>query len=149
MHPFPYDLIIIELGGNVTLSTYVALFAAKILITPVLPDLLSYLSLRSLFSFLDKTSKSYKYSFDMIWVLINKINNHRPLDRENKQALEKFYGRFLMPVEVREDSKFSQANREQVPVTTLDPDSTATRDIKKVASFLETIIFQPKSPKPT
>jgi len=29
------------------------------------------------------TCKNYKYSFDVIWVLINKINNHRPLDREN------------------------------------------------------------------
>jgi len=147
MYPFPYDLVIIDLGANLTLSTYVALFAAKILITPVLPDLLSYLSLRSLFTFLDKTCKNYKYSFDVIWVLINKINHHRPLDRENKKALEKFYGRFLMPVEVREDPRFSQANREQVPVTTYAPDSPAARDIRKVASFLETMIFRPKSPK--
>jgi chromosome partitioning protein len=148
MHPFPYDLVIIDLGANLTLSTYVALFAARVLITPALPDLLSYLSLKSLFTFLDKTCKNYKYSFDMIWVLMNRVNSHRPSDRENRKALEKFYGRFLMPVMVREDLKFSEAAREQVPVTVHAPQSTAARDIGKVADFLERTIFHPPTPNP-
>jgi chromosome partitioning protein len=147
-HPFPYDLVIIDLGANLTLSTYVALFAAKILITPVLPDLLSYFSLKSLFTFLDKTCKNYKYSFDMIWVLMNRVNTHRSLDRENKKALEKFYGRFLMPVMVRDDLKFSEAAREQVPVTVYAPQSTGARDIIRVANFLETAILNSPSPHP-
>lgn len=149
MYPFRYDMVIIDLGANLSLSTYVALFAAKILIIPVLPDILSYLSLKTLFTFLDKTCKNYKYSFDMIWVLMNRVNSHRPLDRENKKALEKYYGRFLMPVVVREDLKFSEAAREQVPVIMYAPQSAAARDIKKVAQFLETIIFRIKSPKPS
>lgn len=149
IYPFPYDLVIIDLGANLTLSTYVALFAAKILIIPVLPDLLSYLSLKSLFTFLDKTCKNYKYSFDMIWVLMNRMNNHRPLDRENMRALEKYYAKFLMPVMVREDLKFSEAAKERIPVTSYAPHSIAARDMKKVADFLEPIIFQPQSPKPS
>jgi chromosome partitioning protein len=147
MHPFPYDMVIIDLGANLSLSTYVSLFAAKILIIPVLPDLLSYLSLKSLFTFLDKTCKHYKYSFDMIWVLMNRLNSHRLLDRENRKALEKYYKRFLMPVVVREDLKFSEAAREQVPITTYAPQSTGARDVRRVAQFLETIISQSKSPK--
>jgi chromosome partitioning protein len=149
MHPFPYDMVIIDLGANLSLCTYVALFAAKILIIPVLPDLLSYLSLKSLFTFLDKNCKYYKYFFDMIWVLMNRVNSHRPLDRENKKALENYYKRFLMPVVVREDLKFSEAARKQVPITTYAPQSTAARDMKKVAQFLETNIFQSKSAKPS
>jgi chromosome partitioning protein len=148
MHPFPYDLVIIDLGANLTLLTYVALFAAKILVVPVLPDLFSYLSLKSLFAFLDKTCKNYKYNFDMIWILMNKLNNHRLFDRENRDALKKYYGKFLMPVMIREDSKFSQATRDQVPITSFAPQSIATRDIKKVAEFLETVIFKPKSDNP-
>jgi len=147
MHPFPYDMVLIDLGSNVNQCTYAGLFAAEIIITPALPDPLSYLSLKSLFGFLDRTCKHYKHSFKMIWVLINKINNHRPLDRENKKALEQFYGRYLMPVVVRDDPQFPQANREQVPVTGFAPDSAAARDMRKVAAFLETIICQSKSPK--
>ncbi len=147
MYPFPYDMVIIDMGANLSLSTYVGLFAAKILIIPVLPDLLSYLSLKSLFTFLDKTCKNYKYSFDMIWILMNRVNSHRPLDRENKKALEKYYGRFLMPLVVREDLRFCEAARDRVPITMYAPQSTAARDMKKVAQFLETIICRFKSPK--
>ena len=147
MHPFRYDTVIIDLGANLSLITYVGLFAAKILIIPVLPDILSYLSLKSLFAFLDKTCKNYKYFFDVIWVLMNRVNSHRPLDRENRKALEKYYKKFLMPVVVREDLKFSEAAGKQVPISAYAPQSTAARDMKKLAQFLETIIFQPKSPK--
>jgi len=146
--PFPYELVLIDSGANLSLCTYVALFAARILIIPVLPDLLSYLSLKSLFAFLDKTCKYYNYSFDMIWILMNRINNHRPFDRENKKALERFYGRFLIPEMVREDLKFFEAAREQVPIAIYAPQSIAARDMRKVANFLEKVIFQSKSPKP-
>jgi chromosome partitioning protein len=149
MRPFPYDVVIIDLGASLSLSTYVALFAAKILIIPVLPDFLSYLSLKSLFTFLDKTCKYYKFSFDMIWILMNRINSHRPLDRENRKALEKYYKRFLMPVVVREDVRFSEAARERVPISTFAPESTGARDMTKVAQFLETILSRSKSPKPS
>jgi chromosome partitioning protein len=140
MTPFPYDVVIIDLGASLSLSTYVALFAAKILIIPVLPDLLSYLSLKSLFTFLDKTCKYYKFAFDMIWILMNRVNSHRPLDRENKKALEKYYKRFLMPVVVREDLRFSEAAREGTVISAYAPESTGARDMKKVAQFLETVI---------
>jgi len=140
MNPFPYDVVIIDLGASLSLSTYVALFAAKVLIIPVLPDLLSYLSLKSLFTFLDKTCKYYKFSFDMIWVLMNRVNGHRPLDRENRKALEKHYKRFLMPVVVREDMRFSEAARERMVISAYAPESIGARDIKKVAQFLERVI---------
>ena len=149
MHPFPYDVVIIDLGASLSLSTYVALFAAKTLIIPVLPDLLSYLSLKSLFAFLDKTCKYYKFSFDMIWILMNRMNSHRPLDRENKKALEKYYKRFLMPVVVREDVRFSEAARERVAINAYAPESTGARDMTKVAQFLETMISQSKFSKPS
>ena len=136
MNPFPYDVVVIDLGASLSLSTYVALFAARILIIPVLPDLLSYLSLKSLFTFLDKTCKYYKFVFDMIWVLMNRVNSHRPLDRENKKALEKYYKRFLMPVAVREDLKFSEAARERMVINSYAPESTGARDMERVAQFL-------------
>jgi chromosome partitioning protein len=142
MVPFPYDLVIIDVGASLNLVTYNALFAARTLIIPALPDLFSYLSLKNLFSFLEKTCQDFKYNFKMIWILLNKLNNHRPLDRENRDALMKYYQNFLMPVMVREDLKFSQAARHQMPVTSFDPQSTATRDLKKVVHFLEKILSQ-------
>jgi len=146
MYPFPYDVVIMDVGASLNLITYNALFAAQILLIPVLPDLFSYLSLKNLFTYLEKTCKDFRYNFRMVWILLNKLNNHRPFDRENRDALKKYYHKFLMPVMVREDSIFSQAIKQQVPVTTLAPQSTAARDLRKVADFLETILSQSTTP---
>jgi len=145
MHPFPYDLVIIDVGASLSLLTYNALFAAQILIIPVLPDLFSYLSLKNLFTYLEKTCKDFKYNFKMIWILLNKLNNHRPLDRENREALQKYYQKFLMPVMIREDVKFTQATKHQTPVSTFAPHSTAARDLKKVTQFLEKLLSQSRT----
>jgi chromosome partitioning protein len=135
--PFPYDLVLLDVGGNLNLITYNALMAADALVIPVLPDLFSYLSLKTLFAFLKKTADQYQVALQMIWVLINKINNHRPLDRENRDALRKYYGKFLMPEMVREDPKLVQALRRQEPITRYAPESIAARDLKKVARFIQ------------
>jgi chromosome partitioning protein len=148
MVPFPYDWVLIDVGASLNLITYNALFAAKTLIIPVLPDVFSYLSLKTLFTFLEKTSRDFRYDFKMIWVLMNKLNNHRPSDRENREALLKYYQKFLMPVMVREDPKFSQAIREQIPVTTYAPHSIAARDLKAVVRFLESIFPQSINQRP-
>lgn len=147
MSPFPFDLVIIDVGASLSLVTYNAFFAAQILIIPVLPDLFSYLSLKSLFSYLEKTCKDFRYSFKMVWVLLNKLNSHRSLDRENRDALKKYYQKFLMPVMVREDLNFSRATSHQIPITTYAPNSTASRDLKKVVQFLEKILSPPKPSK--
>jgi chromosome partitioning protein len=131
--PFPYDLVLMDVGGNLNLITYNALMAARALLIPVLPDLFSYLSLKTLFAFLKRTNDQYQFSFQMIWVLINKINNHRPLDRENREALKKHYGKFLLPEVVREDPKLVQALRRQEPIIRFAPESIAARDLRKVA----------------
>jgi chromosome partitioning protein len=135
--PFPYDLVLLDVGGNLNLITYNALMAAKALVIPVLPDLFSYLSLKTLFTFLKQTADQYHYAFQMIWVLINKMNNHRPLDRENRDALRKYYGKFLMPEMIREDPKLVQALRRQEPITQYAPESIAARDLRKVARFIQ------------
>lgn len=135
--PLPFDLVLMDVGGNLNLITYNALMAAKALVIPVLPDLFSYLSLKTLFAFLKKTNDQYQYNFQMIWVLINKINNHRPLDRENREALKKHYGKFLMPELVREDPKLVEALRRREPITRYAPECIAARDLKKVARLIQ------------
>ncbi len=144
--PFPYDFVIIDVGASLNLITYNALFAAKTLIVPVLPDVFSYLSLKTLFAFLEKTSREFRYDFKMIWILMNKLNNHRPSDRENREALIRYYQKFLMPVTVREDPKFSEAIKKQLPVTSFAPQSIAARDLKKVVRFIESIFPPSVSP---
>jgi chromosome partitioning protein len=147
MVPFPYDWVLLDVGASLNLLTYNALFAARNLIIPVLPDVFSYLSLKTLFTFLEKTSRDFHYDFKTIWILINKLNNHRPSDRENREALKKYYQKFLMPVAVREDRKFSEAIKNQLPVTTFAPQSIAARDLKQVVHFLKSII--PPSANPS
>ena len=138
--PFPYELVLMDVGGNLNLITYNALMAAKALVIPVLPDLFSYLSLKTLCAFLKKTNDQYQYTFQMIWVLINKINNHRSLDRENRDALKKHYGRFLIPEMVREDPKLLEALRRREPISRYAPESIAARDLKKVARFIQSTL---------
>ena len=46
LRPFPYDMVIIDVGANLSLITYNALFASRMLIIPVLPDIFSYFSLK-------------------------------------------------------------------------------------------------------
>jgi chromosome partitioning protein len=135
VYPFPYDLVIMDVGASLSLITYNALFAAQTLVVPVLPDFYSYLSLKTLFTFLKKTGGDFQFHFKAIWILLNKLNNHRPLDRDNREALKKYYHRFLMPVMVREDPKFTQAVGQQKPVPVFAPQSTAARDLKKMADF--------------
>ena len=142
--PFPYDWVIMDVGASLNLITYNALFAAKTLIVPVMPDVFSYLSLKTLFTFLEKTSRDFRYDFKMIWILMNKLNNHRPSDRENRDALIKYYKKFLMPVAVREDPKFSEAIKNHLPVTAFAPQSIATRDLKNVVRFLKSV-FPPSA----
>jgi chromosome partitioning protein len=144
MNPFPFDLVIMDVGASLSLITYNALFAGTILITPVVPDLFSYLSLKSLFTFLDRSCKNYHYTFRQIWVLINKINNHRQMDRENREALKRYYGRYLLPVMVREDPKIPLATMNHKIISDYDPQSVATRDLKKVIKFLEMAVFDRK-----
>ena len=60
MVPFPYDWVIMDVGASLNLITYNALFAARTLIIPVLPDVFSYLSLKTLFTFLEKTSRDFQ-----------------------------------------------------------------------------------------
>jgi chromosome partitioning protein len=144
--PLPYDLVLIDVGGNLSLVTYNALMAARVLLIPVLPDLFSYLSLKTLFALLEELGQQYRVFFKMVWVLINKINQHRPLDRENRQALETYYGKFLVPEVVREDAKLVQALRQQVPVTRTAPQSTAARDLKKVARFVRATVLATPAP---
>jgi chromosome partitioning protein len=143
--PFPYDLVMMDVGANLNVITYNAFFAAQTLVIPVLPDVFSYLSLKTLFHFLGKICQDFRYDFKMIWILMNKFNNHRPLDRENREALKKFYSKFLMPVMVREDPEILRAVRHLIPVTSFAPQSTAARDLKEVARFLEKVFPSPKT----
>jgi chromosome partitioning protein len=140
IYPFPYDLVIMDVGASLSLITYNALFATQTLAVPVLPDFYSYLSLKSLFAFLKKTGNDFQFNFKAIWILLNKLNNHRPLDRENREALKKYYHRFLLPVMIREDQKFTQAVGQQMPVPVFAPQSTAARDLRKMADFFEGLL---------
>ena len=143
LRPFPYDMVIIDVGANLSLITYNALFASRMLIIPVLPDIFSYFSLKTFFRYLGKTCNHYNYKFEMIWILINRINNYRLLDRENKEALNRYYKKFLLPQAVREDSKLSEATRLRKPITTYAPESSAARDLRQVARFIQKITLKP------
>jgi chromosome partitioning protein len=145
LDPFPYDFVIIDVGASLSLISFNALFAARTLMIPVLPDLFSYFSLKTFFAYLGKTCNHYHFHFEMIWILINKINNYRPLDRENKEALQKYYQHFLVPFTVREDPKLTEALRLRTPITRYAPESSAARDLKKVAHFIKRVDLKPQA----
>lgn len=134
-----FEWVMMDVGANLNLMTYNALFAGRILIVPTLPDVYSYLSLQTLFAFLEKTGRDYRFRFDMIWILLNRLNNHRPLDRQTRDALKKYYHQFLFPVMVREDPKVSETMQSRLPLPAFAPQTTAVRDLIKVVRLFKTL----------
>ncbi len=139
MGPHPCDWVLIDVGANINLITYNALFSARTLIAPALPDVYSYLSLKTLFHFLGRTGRHYQYAFDRVWVLINRLNPHRPQDRKSREALKRYYARYLFPVMVREDPKITQAVQAQVPLPIFAPQAPAVRDMRRVTALWEEV----------
>jgi len=125
-----YDYVVMDAPPAFGLLNLNAIMAADDLIVPVLPDFLSFHGLRLLFETLDEVEEDLQHRMDRIWVVVNQFNPTTKIAREAKAALEEHYAEFLLPVVVRQSTRFAQASSEGQPIFLFDPSSKGAEDVK-------------------
>ena len=127
-----YDFVVMDAPPAFGLLNLNAIMAADDLIVPVLPDFLSFHGLRLLFETLDEIEEDLQHRMDRIWVVINQFNPTTNIAREAKAALEEHYAEYLLPVVVRQSTRFAQASSSGQPIFLFDPNSKGAEDMQAV-----------------
>ena len=127
-----YEYVVMDAPPAFGLLNLNAIMAADDLIVPVLPDFLSFHGLRLLFETLDEVEEDLQHRMDRIWVVINQFNPTTNIAREAKAALEEHYAEYLLPVVVRQSTRFAQASSEGQPIFLFDPASKGAVDVQAV-----------------
>ena len=127
-----YEYVVMDAPPAFGLLNLNAIMAADDLIVPVLPDFLSFHGLRLLFETLDEVEEDLQHRMDRIWVVINQYNPTTNIAREAKAALEEHYAEYLLPVVVRQSTRFAQASSEGQPIFLFDPASKGAVDVQAV-----------------
>jgi chromosome partitioning protein len=125
-----YDFIIFDAPPSFGLLNLNALMAADDLFVPVLADFLSFHGLKLLFETVQSLEEDLEHMLENIFIVINSFNATFKLAKEAVSALEEHYTEYLMPVVVRQCTKFAQASSEGVPIFVADPDSKGAKDIQ-------------------
>ena len=132
-----YDYVVMDAPPAFGLLNLNAIMAADDLIVPVLPDFLSFHGLRLLFETLDEVEEDLSHRMDRIWVVINQYNPTTNIAREAKAALEEHYAEYLLPVVVRQSTRFAQASSEGQPIFLFDPTSKGAVDVQSVIDICQ------------
>ena len=125
-----YELIVMDAPPAFGLLNLSAIVAAQDLFVPVLPDFLSFHGLKLLFETLDDVEQDLDHRLDRIFIVLNQYNPTTTIARAARDALQEHYRDHLLPVFVRQCTKFAQASSESVPIFALDPRSKAAVDIQ-------------------
>jgi chromosome partitioning protein len=141
-----YEFIVMDAPPAFGLLNLSAIVAAQDLFVPVLPDFLSFHGLKLLFETLDDIEQDLDHRLDRIFIVLNQYNPTTTIARAARDALKEHYREQLLPVFVRQCTKFAQASSEGVPIFALDPKSKAAVDIQ---SLIEATWLEPHStPRP-
>ncbi len=127
-----YEFIVMDAPPAFGLLNLSAIVAAQDLFVPVLPDFLSFHGLKLLFETLDDIEQDLDHRLDRIFIVLNQYNPTTTIARAARDALKEHYREQLLPVFVRQCTKFAQASSEGVPIFALDPRSKAAVDIHKL-----------------
>jgi chromosome partitioning protein len=125
-----YDFVVFDAPPSFGLLNLNSLMAADDLFVPVLPDFLSFHGLKLLFETVQSLEEDLQHMLDHVFIVINNFNATFKLAKEAMEALQTHYAEFLMPVVVRQCTKFAQASSEGIPVFAFDPDSKGAEDIQ-------------------
>ncbi len=125
-----YDFVVFDAPPSFGLLNLNALMAADDLFVPVLADFLSFHGLKLLFETVQSLEEDLQHMLENIFIVINSYNATFKLAKEAVEALKTHYPEYLMPVMVRQCTKFAQASSEGVPVFVYDPDSKGAKDIQ-------------------
>lgn len=142
-----YEYVVMDAPPAFGLLNLNAIMAADDLIVPVLPDFLSFHGLRLLFETLDEVEEDLQHRMDRIFVVINQFNPTTNIAREAKAALEEHYAEYLLPVVVRQSTRFAQASSEGQPIFLFDPGSKGAEDVDSVIEVCQRATTAAGEPK--
>lgn len=125
-----YEYVILDAPPAFGLLNLNAIVAAHDLFVPVLPDFLSFHGLKLLFEMLDDIQEDLDHALDRIFVVINQFNPSTNIAKTAREALLSHYPEYLLPVVVRQCTKFAQASGEGIPIFAFDPTSKGAADVQ-------------------
>ena len=127
-----YEFIVMDAPPAFGLLNLSAIVAAHDLYVPVLPDFLSFHGLKLLFEVLDDVEQDLDHRLDRIFIVLNQFNPTTRIARAARAALEEHYREHLLPMVVRQCTKFAQASSEGVPIFAFDAASKGAADVEKL-----------------
>ncbi len=125
-----YEYIVMDAPPSFGLLNLNAIVAADDLFVPVLPDFLSFHGLKLLFETLDDVAEDLEHRLDRIFVIVNQYNPTTKIARAAHDALRQHYQDYLLPITIRQCTKFAQASSEGLPIYAFDPTSKGAEDIQ-------------------
>jgi chromosome partitioning protein len=127
-----YDFVVMDAPPSFGLLNLNALMAAQDLVVPVLADFLSYDGLRLLFETVQGLEDDLSHQLESICIVVNAYNQTFKIAREALEALREHYADYLLPVVVRQCTKFAQASSEGCPIFAFDSESKGAKDLEAV-----------------
>ncbi|MBF0499264.1 MAG: AAA family ATPase [Candidatus Riflebacteria bacterium] len=134
-----YDMVIMDAPPSMGLLSLNAVLSADDLIIPALADFLSYNGLRLIMETIATIGEDYSFQLNKIYVLMNRYNSHLKVCKDSKEALQKYYGDYLLNTIIRECTEFSKAVSCGQTIFQFCDTSRGAEDIK---SFLAEVISQ-------
>lgn len=127
-----FDVIVFDAPPSFGLLNLNALMAADDLFVPVLADFLSFHGLKLLFETVQSLEEDLGHVLDQVFIVVNAFNQSFKLAKEALEALKEHYPEYLMPMVIRQCTKFAQASSEGVPVFLADRECKGAIDIQSL-----------------
>ncbi|HIC92570.1 MAG TPA: ParA family protein [Syntrophaceae bacterium] len=127
-----YEVIVMDASPSMGLLNLNAILAANDLIIPVLADFLSYHGLKILFETLATVEEDFSFTFDNIYILLNRYNRSHKICRRSREALIKHYSKYLLKTTIGQDTKIAEASSDGKTIFEYAPNSRGAVDIQRV-----------------
>ena len=135
-----YELIVMDASPSIGLLNLNAILASNDLIIPVLADFLSYHGLKILFETLSTIEEDFSFTFENIFIFLNRYNESHRICKRSKRALETHYEKYLLDTVIRQDTKIAEATSQGTPIFLFAQSSKGAGDIQDLIDE----IFGPK-----
>ncbi len=125
-----YELIVMDASPSIGLLNLNAILASNDLIIPVLADFLSYHGLKILFETLSTIEEDFSFTFENIFIFLNRYNESHRICKRSKRALETHYEKYLLETVIRQDTKIAEATSQGTPIFLFAQSSKGAGDIQ-------------------
>lgn len=126
-----YDFIIMDSAPSIGFLALNAILSADDLLIPVLADYFSYHALKALFETIASIENDFSFSFNNIWVFLNRYDDLHEVCFSARRALETHYSDFLLKTIIHESQDIADAASMGLSVFEFKRISKGAEDILK------------------